>query len=274
MCSFVCIFSCAKYRQSFYLPLHFLSHCAPCILGDCPPWKNSIIAKCVSFQMVFCLLPALDASSLVLRLSPLKLCLVSNASAPPLCLICGSVVNFTGVSFPGHFLWAMCSYNVLLRANYAENIRVTHTALYSTLIHSIVQYLSTSVNILFGFWIFWASVSPVLGSALWVCLGFAGAVEKPLGLAPWGCNLCAIWTLRAQHTFKLLRRPHPHTFASFGEVLPTLMNLKYCMCLRVCHPVLLWYLNNQVRDSGGADRDCHPDSRVGRCCHHQPSSVL
>ena len=83
LCSFVCIFSCAKYRQSFYLPLHFLSHCAPCILGDCPPWKNSIIAKCVSFQMVFCLLPALDASSLVLRLSPLKLscvkCLCSTS---------------------------------------------------------------------------------------------------------------------------------------------------------------------------------------------------
>ena len=166
LCSFVCIFSCAKYRQSFYLPLHFLSHCAPCILGDCDSQVSNVPSgKFYYSKMVFCLLPALDASSLVLRLSPLKLCLVSSASAPPLCLICGSVVNFTGVSFPGHFLWAMCSYNVLLRANYAENIRVTHTALYSTLVHSIVQYLSTSVNIHFDFWIFWATVSPVLGSA-------------------------------------------------------------------------------------------------------------
>ena len=128
-------------------------------------FQMSPLEKFYYSKMVFCFLPALDASSLVLRLSPLTLCLVSNASAPPLCLICGSVVNFTGVSFPGHFLWAMCSYNVLLRANYAENIRVTHTALYSTLIHSILQYSSTSVNIHFGFWIFWASVSPVLGSA-------------------------------------------------------------------------------------------------------------
>ena len=56
---------------------------------------------CFLFKFSGCLL-----LNCVLCQVPLLCSCVS--SAPPRCLICGCVGNFTAVSFPGHFLWAMC----------------------------------------------------------------------------------------------------------------------------------------------------------------------
>ena len=136
---------------------------------------------------------SVDAFSQILRLSPPQLCPVSSVSSPLLCLICGCVVNFTAVSFPGHFLWAMCltamcfcslTTQTTSKSHILHCLRHSLTQVqYYHVLHSSKQRISVSA---FGR----ACVCCALLSAYWallsVCSGFAGCVlvERPLGSPP------------------------------------------------------------------------------------------